>query len=152
LDISAAEGLARYEVLQPEYNLMARDTFEGSLQQICIEREVGVLPYYGLASGFLTGKYRAPADQKQSVRGDRMAKYLNARGHAVLDALDAVVAETGTTPAAVALAWLAAQPGVTAPIASARTPAQLDDFIAALELELDAGQMERLDAASRTPA
>ncbi|MBV9929534.1 MAG: aldo/keto reductase [Alphaproteobacteria bacterium] len=152
LDFSEREGIARYEVLQPEYHLMGRDRFEDGLQQLCLEREVGVLPYYGLASGFLTGKYRAPADQQQSVRGDRMGKYLNARGYAVLDALDAVAAETKTNPSTVALAWLAAQPGVTAPIASARTPQQLDDFIGAMTLELTTEQLERLDAASRTPA
>jgi aryl-alcohol dehydrogenase-like predicted oxidoreductase len=151
LDFAEREGIARYEVLQPEYNLMARDKFEGGLQQLCLEREVGVLPYYGLASGFLTGKYRSPADQGKSVRGDRMAKYLNARGHAVLDALDQVAGETGTNPSTVALAWLAAQPAVMAPIASARTPEQLEDFIGALELELSREQLEQLDAASRTP-
>jgi aryl-alcohol dehydrogenase-like predicted oxidoreductase len=150
LDFSEAEGIARYEVLQPEYHLMGRETFEGGLQQLCLEREVGVLPYYGLASGFLTGKYRSPADQKQSVRGDRMGKYLNARGYAVLAVLDAVAAETGTNPSTVALTWLASQPAVTAPIASARTPEQLEDFIGALTLELSGDQLERLDAASRT--
>ena len=151
LDFSDAQGIARYEVLQPEYHLMGRDTFEGELQQLCLEREVGVLPYYGLASGFLTGKYRSPADQKQSVRGDRMGKFLNARGYAVLAALDDLAGETGTNPSTVALAWLAAQPGVTAPIASARTPTQLEDFIGALELELSREQIARLDEASRTP-
>lgn len=151
LDVSEGEGIARYEVLQPEYHLMGRETFEGGLQQLCLEREVGVLPYYGLASGFLTGKYRSPADQKQSVRGDRMGKYLNARGHAVLAGLDEVAAETGTNPSTVALAWLAAQPAVTAPIASARTPEQLENFIGALTLELSGEQLDRLDAASRTP-
>jgi hypothetical protein len=150
LDTSEAGGLARYEVLQPEYHLMGRETFEGGLQQLCLERNLGVLPYYGLASGFLTGKYRSPADKGRSIRGDRMDKYLNARGHAVLDALDAVAAETGTNPSTVALAWLGAQPAVTAPIASARTPAQLEDFIGAMELELDGGQLARLDAASRS--
>lgn len=151
LDFSEAEGIARYEVLQPEYHLMGRDAFESGLQQLCVDRDVGVLPYYGLASGFLTGKYRSPADQKQSVRGDRMGKYLNARGYAVLAALDEVAAETGTNPSTVALAWLAAQPAVTAPIASARTPEQLEDFIGALELELTRDQLARLDEASRTP-
>jgi aryl-alcohol dehydrogenase-like predicted oxidoreductase len=150
LDISDQEGLARYEVLQPEYHLMNRGGFESGLQQLCVEREVGVLPYYGLASGFLTGKYRSAADQGQSVRGDRMGKYLNPRGYAVLAALDDIAAETGTNPSTVALAWLAAQPGVTAPIASARTPDQLEDFIGAMELELSRDQVERLDAASRT--
>jgi aryl-alcohol dehydrogenase-like predicted oxidoreductase len=150
LDFSEEAGIARYEVLQPEYNLISRDKFEGALQQLCLERDVGVLPYYGLASGFLTGKYRSASDQQQSVRGDRMGKYLNARGHAVLSALDEVAAETETNPSTVALAWLAAQPAVTAPIASARTPQQLEDFIGAMTLELRRDQLERLDGASRT--
>jgi aryl-alcohol dehydrogenase-like predicted oxidoreductase len=150
LDFSEAEGLARYEVLQPEYHLMGRETFEGGMQRLCLEREIGVLPYYGLASGFLTGKYRSPDDQGKSVRGDRMGKYLNARGYAVLAALDEIAAETRTNPSTVALAWLSAQPGVTAPIASARTPEQLEDFIGALELDLTREQIGRLDGASRT--
>jgi len=150
LDISARDGLASYEVLQNEYNLMARDKIEGPLQRLCVERNIGMLPYYGLASGFLTGKYRSAADQGKSVRGDRMAKYLNPRGFAVLEALDAVAAETGTTPSQVALAWLAAQPAVAAPIASARTPEQLDELIGAMDLELSPEQLERLDQASRS--
>jgi len=138
-------------VLQNEYNLMARDKFEGPLQDLCVERGIGVLPYYGLASGFLTGKYRSAADQGKSVRGDRMGKYLNPRGFAVLDALDAVAAETGATPAQVALAWLAARAAVAAPIASARTPEQAEEIIGAMTLELSTEQVERLTAASETP-
>jgi aryl-alcohol dehydrogenase-like predicted oxidoreductase len=148
LEISERDGLARYEVLQNEYNLMARDKFEGALQDLCLARNVGMLPFYGLASGFLTGKYRSEADQGQSVRGDRMGKYLNARGFAVLEALDEIAAETGTSPAQVALAWLAAQPAIAAPIASARTPEQVDELIGAMTLELSAEQAERLSAAS----
>jgi len=152
LAISERDGLARYEVLQNEYHLMGRDRFEGPLQALCVERDIGVLPYYGLASGFLTGKYRSAADQGKSVRGDRMGKYLNARGFAVLDTLDAVAAETGATPGQIALAWLAAQPAITAPIASARTPEQAEDIIGAMSLELSADQVDRLTAASETPA
>ncbi|MFL6857255.1 MAG: aldo/keto reductase [Allosphingosinicella sp.] len=148
LAIAERDGLARYEVLQNEYHLMARDKFEGALQRLCVERNIGVLPYYGLASGFLTGKYRSPADQGQSVRGDRMGKYLNPRGFAVLAALDEIAAETGTSPAQVALAWLAAQPAVAAPIASARTPEQLEELIGAMALELSGEQIERLTRAS----
>jgi aryl-alcohol dehydrogenase-like predicted oxidoreductase len=147
LDISERGGLARYEVLQPEYNLMARDGFEGPLQQLCIARGLGVLPYFGLASGFLTGKYRSAADKAKSVRGSRMDAYLNERGFAVLAALDEVAAETGATPAQVALAWLAAQPGVTAPIASASGLEQLEELLGVLTLELGAEQIERLSAA-----
>jgi aryl-alcohol dehydrogenase-like predicted oxidoreductase len=151
LAVSDREGLARYQVLQPEYNLMARDGFEGALQRLCIERNIGVLPYFGLASGFLTGKYRSNADLGKSARGERMPHYMNARGFAVLGALDAVAAETGATQAQIALAWIAAQPGVTAPIASATSVAQLDELLGALDLELGPDQLAQLDAASRTP-
>jgi aryl-alcohol dehydrogenase-like predicted oxidoreductase len=146
LAVSAREGLARFEVLQPEYNLMTRDGFEGPLQQLCIDRGLGVLPYFGLASGFLTGKYRSAADKAKSVRGARMDAYLNERGLAVLAALDEVAAEAGATPAQVALAWLAAQPGITAPIASATSLDQLEELLGVLTLELSAAQVERLNA------
>ncbi len=146
LDLSEREGLPRYEVLQPEYNLMSRDRFEGALQKLCIERGLGVLPYYGLASGFLTGKYRSAADKGKSVRGSRMDAYLNERGLAILAALDEIAAEAGATPAQVALAWLAAQPGVTAPIASATSAEQLEELLGVLTLELNAEQIERLNA------
>ena len=152
LGVSQREGFARYEVLQNEYNLMAREAFEGPLQRLCVDRGIAALPYYGLASGFLTGKYRSAADQGRSIRGDRMGKYLNARGFAVLAALDAVAAEAGATPSQVALAWLAAQPSVTAPIASARTVEQLEELIGAMTLELSEDQLARLDSASRTAA
>ena len=125
LDVSAREGLARYEVLQPEYNLMTRDKYEGALQDLCVARGVAVLPYFGLASGFLTGKYRSEADFGKSLRGGRMGAYLDDRGRRVLAALDEVSAEAGATPAQVALAWLAAQPGIAAPIASATSVEQL---------------------------
>jgi aryl-alcohol dehydrogenase-like predicted oxidoreductase len=147
LAISAREGLAAYEVLQPEYNLIARDGFEGPLQRLCVERGIGVLPYFGLAAGFLTGKYRSEADFAQSARGSRMGAYLNERGRAVLAALDEVAAETEATQSQVALAWLAAQPGVTAPIASARTLDQLEELLGVLTLELTADQVDRLSAA-----
>lgn len=147
LDISEREGLARYEVLQPEYNLMVRDKFEDGRAQVCVERKVGALPYFGLASGFLTGKYRSADDKGKSVRGGKMDAYLNDRGFAVLAALDAVAAEAAATPAQVALAWLAARPGVTAPIASATSRAQLDELLGVLTLELTAEQVERLTAA-----
>jgi aryl-alcohol dehydrogenase-like predicted oxidoreductase len=149
LGISAERGLARYEVLQPEYNLVARDKFEGPLQQLCIAEGLGVLPYYGLASGFLTGKYRSAEDYGKSVRGGRMAKYLEGRGRDVLAAMDEVAAETGATLAQIALAWVAAQPGVTAPIASATSVEQLDELLGAMELELNGDQLRRLDEASR---
>lgn len=146
LDLSEREGLPRFEVLQPEYNLMIRDSFEGPLQQLCIDRGLGVLPYFGLASGFLTGKYRSAEDKAKSVRGPRMDVYLNERGFAVLGALDEIAAANRATPAQVALAWLAAQQGVTAPIASATSANQLEELLGVLTLELDRDQIERLDA------
>jgi aryl-alcohol dehydrogenase-like predicted oxidoreductase len=153
LATSRALGLARYEVIQPEYHLLQRGLYEGALQQLCLEQGIGVLPYYGLASGFLTGKYRSPADFGKSVRGDRMGKYLEGRGPAVLAALDEVAKETGASQAQIALAWIAAQPGVTAPIASARTLEQLEELIGAMELELSAAQLARLDeSAGGAPA
>jgi len=148
LAVSEREGLARYEVLQPEYNLMTRENFEGARQRLCIDENIGVLPYFGLASGFLTGKYRSADDKAKSIRGDRMEAYLNERGYRVLAALDDVAAQTGATPAQVALAWLAAQPGVTAPIASATSVEQLEELIGVLTLELSDEQVERLSAAS----
>jgi aryl-alcohol dehydrogenase-like predicted oxidoreductase len=141
---SEREGLTAYTVLQPEYNLMARDSFEGDLQRLCIERDIGVLPYFGLASGFLTGKYRSQADLGKSPRGAGMARYLNDRGWAVLAALDAVAEETGASQAQIALVWLAAQPGVTAPIASANRVEQLEELLVAMMLELNDEQVTRL--------
>jgi aryl-alcohol dehydrogenase-like predicted oxidoreductase len=147
LDISARDGLARYEVLQPEYNLVRRGKYEGALQRLCRENNVAALPYFGLASGFLTGKYRSAADKAKSVRGDRMDAYLNERGFAVLAALDEVAAETEATPAQIALAWVAAQPGVAAPIASATSVTQLEELLGVLTLELTSEQIERLTEA-----
>jgi aryl-alcohol dehydrogenase-like predicted oxidoreductase len=149
LSVSKREGLARYEVLQNEYHLMNRDQFDGALQKLCIDEQIGALPYYGLASGFLTGKYRSAYDFGQSVRGGRMEKYLTARGLGVLGTLDTIAAETGATQSQIALAWVAAQPGITAPIASARTLDQLEELIGAMELELSEDQLAALDAASK---
>ena len=148
LAVSADNGLVPYTVLQTWYNMMERPRFEEALAGVAQAHGLGVLPFYGLANGFLTGKYRSEADLKKSIRGDRVAEYLNDRGLAVLAALDEVAAETDATPAQVALAWTAAQPGVTAPIASATSMAQLEDLIGAMTLELDAGQLERLRTAS----
>jgi aryl-alcohol dehydrogenase-like predicted oxidoreductase len=149
LEISRREGLVRYEVLQPELNLLVRDRFEGPLQQLCIRENIGVLPYYGLASGFLTGKYRSRDDLGKSVRGGGMSRYLDAGGLAVIDVLEAIARETGGTPAQIALAWVAAQPGVAAPIASATSLGQLDELLGSLEISLSEEQLRRLDAASR---
>jgi len=148
LEISAAHGLPAYSVLQPELNLVKRAGFAGALQQLCIDRDIGVLPYFGLASGFLTGKYRSAADAAKSARGGKAASYLDDRGVRILAAMDDVAAETGATLAQIALAWNAAQPGVTAPIASATDVAQLEELLGAMDLDLDADQLARLDAAS----
>ncbi|MBS0477847.1 MAG: aldo/keto reductase, partial [Proteobacteria bacterium] len=146
-DIARRAGGPHFEVLQPEYNLVSRHKFEGELQDYCVEHNIGVLPYYGLASGFLTGKYRSAADFGKSVRGRRMQAYLDGKGPAVLAAMDEVAKETGATLAQIALAWLAAQPGVTAPIASATSVKQLEELLPAMELALTPAQLETLDAA-----
>ncbi|HEX8449180.1 MAG TPA: aldo/keto reductase [Allosphingosinicella sp.] len=148
LALAGEMGMSRYEVLQNEYHLLERGKLEGELQRLCLAQDVAVLPFYGLASGYLTGKYRSPADYGKSVRGDRMEKYLEGRGPAVLGVLDEIAAETGATQAQIALAWVAAQPAVAAPIASARTLDQLEELIGAMELELAPEQLERLDAVS----
>ena len=147
LDIAAREGLPHYRVLQPEYNLVSRRKFEGELQDLCVTQNIGVLPYYGLASGFLTGKYRSDADFGKSVRGGRMGELLAGKGGTVLAAMDDVAAETGASHAQIALAWLAAQDGVTAPIASATSLEQLDELLGAWNLALTSDQLDQLTAA-----
>ena len=144
IDAGKAHDMPRYHVLQPEYNLVSRHKFEGELQDYCVTENIGVLPYYGLASGFLTGKYRSRDDLGQSVRGGRMTELLDGKGADVLAAMDGVAEETGASHAQIALAWLIAQPGVTAPIASATRVAQIEDLLPAMELELSKDQLERL--------
>jgi aryl-alcohol dehydrogenase-like predicted oxidoreductase len=139
-----AAGLPHYGVLQPEYNLVSRHKYEGELQDYCVEYNIGVVPYYGLASGFLTGKYRSADDLGKSVRGGGMAGLLEGKGAAVLAAMDAVAQETGATHAQIALAWLIAQPGVTAPIASATSARQVEDLLGAMALTLSTEQRARL--------
>ena len=143
-DTARTRGLPHYHVLQPEYNLVSRHRFEGQLQDYCVEHNIGVVPYYGLASGFLTGKYRSAADFAKSVRGERMQAFLDGTGLPVLAAMDEIAAETGASLAQIALAWLIAQPGVTAPIASATSAAQVEELLGAMTLELDAEQLGRL--------
>ncbi|OWK31144.1 aldo/keto reductase [Sphingomonas dokdonensis] len=142
-----AAGLPRYDALQPEYNLVSRHKFEGELQDYCVEWNVGVVPYYGLASGFLTGKYRSRDDLSKSVRGGRMGDLLEGKGAAVLKALDSVAEETGATLAQISLAWLIAQAGVTAPIASATSVKQIEELLPAMTLDLSQDQLERLNEA-----
>lgn len=152
LDASAKNGWVRYESEQPLYNLYDRAQFESGLQQVCLENEVGVIPYYGLASGFLTGKYRSEADLSKSLRGGGVKRYLNARGMKILAALDDVAAGLNASPAQVALAWVMAQPGLTGPIASATSVQQLDDLMGSARLKLSAGDLAKLDAASAPAA
>ena len=149
LDAADAGKLPRYTVLQPEYNLLDRAGFESSLRNLCIAEDLGVITYYSLASGFLSGKYRSADDLGKSARGSRVEKYLNPRGMRVLAALDAVAAETGAKPAEIALAWLIAQRGVTAPIASATSVEQVDSLVRAVSLALSAQQLTLLDQASQ---
>jgi aryl-alcohol dehydrogenase-like predicted oxidoreductase len=144
VDAAKASDLPRYHVLQPEYNLVSRHKFEGELQDYCVTENIGVLPYYGLASGFLTGKYRTKDDLGQSVRGGQMGELLEGKGKDVLAAMDAVVEATGATHAQVALAWLMAQPGVTAPIASATSVKQIEDLLHAMSFELTQEQLAAL--------
>ncbi|MET4106743.1 aldo/keto reductase [Hymenobacter sp. UYP22] len=150
LEASATQGLPRYESLQPEYNLYNRADFEKELQPLILEHGVGVIPYFGLASGFLTGKYRTEADLSKSIRGSSIGpKYLNDRGRGILAALDAVVARhAGSSPAQVALAWILAQPGLTAPIASGTMPEQVQELLKAMHLPLTEADVQELNQAS----
>ena len=147
LQTSDRLGLARYQSLQPLYNLLQRDAFESALAQLCAGEGLAVLPHSALASGFLTGKYRRSEDLGKSVRGARMGALLDARGLGILQALDGVAAAHAATPSAVALAWLLAR-GVTAPIASATNLQQLAEILRGASLQLDAREVASLDAAS----
>lgn len=148
METSRSLGLASYISLQPQYNMMERSNFETELLPVVEKYRLGVIPYYSLASGFLTGKYRSPQDAEKAARRASVEKYLNARGFGVVAALDEVADVLGSTPARVALAWLLARPGVTAPIASATNEKQIADLAAAASLELDAESLQKLNAAS----
>jgi aryl-alcohol dehydrogenase-like predicted oxidoreductase len=148
LDIAASHGLARYGALQPNYNLVSRQKFPPELRQLCADRTIGVLPYYGLASGFLTGKYRSVADVEGSARQRGVKQYLTPEGLAVLRVMDGIAEETKASLPQIALAWLAAQPGITAPIASATSVAQVEELLGAMRLVLSADQLARLEAAA----
>jgi len=148
LAIAKKYNLPRYESLQPEYNLVARAGYEAELEPLIRQEDIGVISYYGLASGFLTGKYRSEADLAKSARGQGVRKYLDARGLRILAALDEVASRHAATPAQVALAWLIARPGVTAPIVSATSVAQLEEILAAARLQLAAEDIAVLNAAS----
>jgi len=148
MNVARRNGFARPAALQPWYNLVERERFEGDLRDLAMDEGLAVFPYFSLASGFLSGKYRAKKDASKSVRGDRTVGYLDERGLSVLQALDEVAAETGASMATVALAWLKAQPAVTAPIASATSVDQAKELIDAMTLELTPAQVEKLAEAS----
>ena len=135
---------ARYTVLQPHYNLLVRDQYEGALEDICVSENLGVIPYFALASGFLTGKYRTEADLKKSARGGRMKDLLQGRGPALLAAMDGVAVRHNATLAQVALAWLMARPSITAPIASATSVAQLNELTPAVKIKLTVEDIREL--------
>lgn len=147
--ISASEHIARYNAEQPEYNLYARDRYEGALQDFCVKHEVGVIPYFALAAGFLTGKYRSEADFGKSPRGARMGKYLDAKGLKILAAMDKISADSGASLAEIALAWLNVQPGVTAAIASATSVDQLKGLAKGVRLTLSTPQLSALTQAGK---
>jgi aryl-alcohol dehydrogenase-like predicted oxidoreductase len=146
--VSKDNGLAAYECLQPEYNLYQREQYEKDLEPICRENNIGVISYYSLASGFLTGKYRSENDLSQSSRGQGVKDYLNPRGYRILEALDKVAAEYNVTPATIALAWIIARPGITAPIASATSIKQLNELTVATSLNLNSDAIDLLNTAS----
>lgn len=148
LDTAKADGLPRYDVLQPEYNLYDRAGYDGALRDLCMAEDIGVITYFSLARGFLSGKYRSEADLGQSQRGGAVKAYLNARGYRILAALDAVAAKHGAKQAEIALAWIIAREGVTAPIASATSLQQLESLIKAATLTLDTADIAELDKAS----
>lgn len=147
LDAAARNNLPRYDVIQPEYNLYAREAFEGALSELCIREEIGVITYFSLAAGFLSGKYKTLDDTKGAARSGRVSQYFNDRGLRILSALETVSARTGAAPAEIAIAWLMAKPGVTAPIASATSLTQLESLRKAAVLDLDAEAMALLDQA-----
>lgn len=146
--VSKDHNLAAYECLQPEYNLYQREDYETQLEPVCRESHVGVISYYSLASGFLTGKYRSENDLAKSSRGQGVKKFMDERGYKILAALDLVASTYQTTQAAVALAWIMARPGITAPIASATSVKQLLEITAAVDLELKADAIDLLTKAS----
>jgi aryl-alcohol dehydrogenase-like predicted oxidoreductase len=145
LDVARSHDLPRYDVLQPEYNLHDRAGFEGALRDLCMAEGIGVITYFALAKGFLTGKYRTPADLGQSQRGEDIGDYLTPRGMRILAALDEVARRNNAKPAEVALAWVMAQPGITAPISSATSVEQVQSLIRAASLDLPASDQALLN-------
>jgi aryl-alcohol dehydrogenase-like predicted oxidoreductase len=148
LEISKHRGYPRYQSLQPLYNLYDRADYETKLERLCLEKSVGVITYFSLASGFLTGKYRSESDLTKSARGEMVKKYVNDRGFRILKTLDEVAKRLHSTPAQVSLAWLIMRPSITAPIASATTLGQLADLVEGTRLKLDESSVELLNQAS----
>jgi aryl-alcohol dehydrogenase-like predicted oxidoreductase len=148
LEMHSTRGLPRYESLQPHYNLVERADYEDTLESVVQEFGIGVVPYFSLAAGFLTGKYRSKGDIEGKARAGMVGKYANDRGFAVIEALDEVAQAHNANPTQVALAWLMAQPSITAPIASATSLEQLSDLLKAIELKLDTASIEKLDEVS----
>lgn len=148
LQVSKDNGLASYECMQPEYNLYERQSYETTLEPVCRERNIGVISYYSLASGFLTGKYRSEHDLSKSSRGQGVKKFLNPHGYRILSALDKVAAEHSATPASIALAWIIARKGITAPIASATSIEQLQELTKAVSIKLSGDSIDLLNTAS----
>ncbi|WP_196233204.1 aldo/keto reductase [Sphingomonas segetis] len=152
MNLAASEGLQRPCALQTWYNLVEREKLEGPLRDVALRHGLGILPFYGLANGFLTGKYRTRDDLAKSIRGNRVEQYLEGRGMRVLHALDAIAAETGSAVGTVALAWVLAQPGIVGALASATSVEQLSENMAALTLELRRAHIDRLNDASAASA
>lgn len=148
LKVSKESGLIAYQCLQPEYNLYAREQYEKEFEPVCHENNVGVISYYSLASGFLTGKYRSEHDLSKSRRGQGVKRFLSPRGYKILAALDKVSAEYNVSPAGIALAWIMARPGITAPIASATSPEQLNELIKSTQIKLSSDALYLLNTAS----
>lgn len=148
LDVAAAKDLPRYDVLQPEYNLYDRASYDGPLRNLCIAEEIGVITYFSLARGFLSGKYRSHKDLEGSARGGGVEKYLDGRGMRILGVLDEIAEETGAKQAEIALAWIIAREGVTAPIASATNADQLASLVRSAELDLPEEAIRRLNEVS----
>jgi aryl-alcohol dehydrogenase-like predicted oxidoreductase len=147
--VSKEHSLVAYQCLQPEYNLYAREPYEKEYEPVCRERNIGVISYYSLASGFLTGKYRSENDLSLSSRGAGVKKMLDPRGYKILAALDKVATEMNVSQAAIALAWIMARPGITAPIASATTIKQLNELVKSTEISLSSDAVDLLNSASK---
>jgi aryl-alcohol dehydrogenase-like predicted oxidoreductase len=149
VDLAKTKGLPRYDTVQNEFNLYARQAFEGAVQQLCVDEQISGIHYYALAAGFLTGKYRKPEDTVGKARGNSVSRFMNDKGNKVLAALDQVASRTGASLTEIAIAWVVAQPGVAAPIASATSVAQLETLARGVRLVLSAEDLALLDASGR---